>query len=109
MAEAYGVSVAPHCPLGPIALAACLQLDLAVPNTLVQETSLGIHDNVGSDVLDYLVDVTPFHFVDGHVERLTGPWLGIEVDEEAVVAAPREGHRWRSPVWRHHDGSPAEW
>ncbi|MDQ0160476.1 L-alanine-DL-glutamate epimerase-like enolase superfamily enzyme [Alkalibacillus salilacus] len=27
MAEAYDVAVAPHCPLGPIALAACLQVD----------------------------------------------------------------------------------
>ncbi len=27
MAEAYDVALAPHCPLGPIALAACLQVD----------------------------------------------------------------------------------
>lgn len=29
MAETYNVDIAPHCPLGPIALAACLQIDFA--------------------------------------------------------------------------------
>ncbi len=109
MAEAYGVTMAPHCPLGPIALAASLQLDLAVPNTLIQETSLGIHYNVGSDVLDYLLDASAFRFANGYVERLTGPGLGVEVDEKAVLAAAEQGHRWRSPVWRNTDGSLAEW
>jgi len=37
------------------------------------------------------------------------PGLGITVDEEAVQRADRVGHRWRPPVWRHEDGSPAEW
>jgi len=109
MAETYGVTMAPHCPLGPIALAACLQVDFATPNTLIQETSLGIHYNVGSDVLDYLVESSPFEFEDGRVHRLTRPGLGIEVDEDAVARAAEIGHRWRSPVWRHADGSLAEW
>jgi galactonate dehydratase len=109
MAEAHGVTMAPHCPLGPIALAASLQLDLAVPNTLIQETSVGIHYNIGSDLLDHLVDVTPFRFADGYVERPAAPGLGIEVDDKAVVAAAEQGHRWRSPVWRNADGSLAEW
>ena len=108
-AETHGVALAPHCPLGPIALAACLQVDLASPNALIQETSLGIHYNVGADTLDYLVDASVFRLVDGHVERLTAPGLGIEVDEAAVRAAAEKGHRWRSPVWRHRDGSFAEW
>ena len=41
MAEAFDVAVAPHCPLGPIALAASLQLDACTPNALIQEQSLG--------------------------------------------------------------------
>ena len=53
MAEAYDVAVAPHCPLGPIALAASLQLDSCTPNAFIQEQSLGIHYNQGSDLLDY--------------------------------------------------------
>ena len=109
MAEAYGTSLAPHCPLGPVSLAACLQVDFASPNALIQETSLGIHYNTGSDLLDYLADPSVFEFADGHVERLTAPGLGVEVDEEAVAKAAEVGHRWRSPIWRHEDGSFAEW
>ncbi|MET4783193.1 galactonate dehydratase [Glaciihabitans sp. UYNi722] len=108
-AETYGVAVAPHCPLGPIAFAASLQLDFAIPNALIQETSLGIHYNVGSDVLDYLVDTSPFEFHDGYVERLTGAGLGIDIDERAVERAAEIGHRWRNPVWRTPDGAFAEW
>ncbi|WP_325052814.1 enolase C-terminal domain-like protein [Kribbella turkmenica] len=52
---AYGVALAPHCPLGPIALAASLQVDLAAPKFLIQEQSLGIRYNANSDLLDYLV------------------------------------------------------
>jgi galactonate dehydratase len=52
MAEAFDVAVAPHCPLGPIALASSLQLDFCTPNAFIQEQSLGIHYNQGSDLLD---------------------------------------------------------
>lgn len=107
-AETYGVAVAPHCPLGPIALAASLQIDCAVPNFLIQEQSLGIHYNRGSDLLDYLVDRSVFAVTDGHVQRPTLPGLGIEVDETQVRSVAKT-HRWRAPVWRHDDGSVAEW
>ena len=36
MAEAFDVSVALHCPLGPIALASCLQVDFTTPNAFIQ-------------------------------------------------------------------------
>ncbi|MFJ3908341.1 galactonate dehydratase [Streptomyces vinaceus] len=109
MAEAHDVSLAPHCPLGPIALAACLQVGFATPNLLIQEQSLGIHYNAGSDLLDYLTDRSVFRYEDGHVALLTAPGLGIEVDEKAVERAAETGHRWRNPVWRRGDGSLAEW
>jgi galactonate dehydratase len=109
MAETYDVSVAPHCPLGPITLAASLQIDFAVPNFLIQEQSLGIEYGGGNALLDYLVDPQVFAFTDGHVQRPTGPGLGIEIDEDVVRAAAAEPHRWRSPVLRHDDGSFAEW
>ncbi|WP_433612636.1 galactonate dehydratase [Dactylosporangium sp. CA-139114] len=109
LAEVYDVQLAPHCPLGPIALAACLQVGFATPNYLIQEQSIGIHYNKGAEVLDYVLDVTPLNFVDGYVERLTAPGLGIEIDEQAVRAADKRGHAWRGPVWRHPDGSFAEW
>ncbi len=109
MADAFDVQLAPHCPLGPIALAACLQVGFATPNFLIQEQSIGIHYNRGAEVLDYVVDTEPLRFVNGHIERLTGPGLGIEVDEGAVRAGDKRGHTWRTPVWRHPDGALAEW
>lgn len=110
MAEAYDVALAPHCPLGPIALAACLQVDAVSYNAFIQEQSLGIHYNgVGSDLLDYLVDPSVYSYKDGMVAIPTGPGLGVEVNEAKVIEAAKIGHRWRAPLWRHADGSVAEW
>ena len=90
-------------------MAACLQLDFACPNALIQEQSIGIHYNAAADVLDYLVDQSVFDFDKGWVARPTAPGLGIDVDEAAVERAASRGRRWRSPVWRHADGGFAEW
>ena len=109
MAEAFDVAVAPHCPLGPIALAASLQLDACTPNAIIQEQSLGIHYNRESDLLDYLVDEDVFAYQDGYVAIPVSPGLGIEIDEEKVREAARIGHDWRNPVWRNADGAFAEW
>jgi len=110
MAEAYDVALAPHCPLGPIALAACLQVDAVSYNAFIQEQSLGIHYNgAGQDLLDYLIDPGVFSYADGMVAIPQGPGLGIEVNEERVIEAAKTGHRWRNPLWRHKDGSLAEW
>ncbi len=109
MAECYDVAVAPHCPLGPIALAACLQLDFCTPNALIQEQSLGIHYNQGSDLLDYLADRSVFAYRNGSVTRPAGPGLGITVNEERVREAARAGHQWHNPVWRLPDGTVTEW
>jgi galactonate dehydratase len=109
MAEAFDVAVALHCPLGPIALAACLQLDACTPNAFIQEQSLGIHYNKGNDLLDYLVDKSVFEYKDGYVGIPSGPGLGIEIDEPKVREAAKEGHDWKNPVWRHPDGAFAEW
>jgi len=109
MAEAYDVALALHCPLGPIALAACLQIDAGCYNATIQEQSLGIHYNTTNDLLDYLADPGVFTYADGQVQIPTGPGLGIEINEEYVAERAAEGHRWRNPVWRHADGSFAEW
>lgn len=109
MAEAYDVSVAPHCPLGPIALASCLQLDFCTPNAIIQEQSLGIHYNQKNDLLDYLMEPEVFKYKNGFVERPQAPGLGIEIDEKKVRSRSLEGHNWKPPVWRHEDGSVAEW
>jgi galactonate dehydratase len=109
MAEAYDVALAPHCPLGPIALAACLQVDATAHNAFIQEQSLGIHYNQGSDLLDYIVDKSVFEYKDGYVSIPQGPGLGIEINEEFVRKQAEIGHNWKNPVWRHKDGSIAEW
>ncbi|MGW8481605.1 galactonate dehydratase [Microbacterium sp. NPDC055903] len=109
LAEAFDVLIAPHCPLGPLALAACLQVGFAAPNHLIQEQSIGIHYNAGAEVLDYVADIAPLRFVDGCFERLTRPGLGIEIDENAVREAARRWGGWQNPLWRHEDGSVAEW
>jgi galactonate dehydratase len=105
LAETYDVVVAPHCPLGPIALAASLQIDFATPNILIQEQSVS---HFGDEFLDYLVDRSVFDIVDGYFARPTAPGLGIEVDERAVEQAARIGHNRQNPIWRHADGSYAE-
>lgn len=109
MAEAFDVAAAPHCPLGPIALAACLQVDATCHNAFIQEQSLGIHYNKGSDLLDYLVENKVFKYEQGYVKIPDGPGLGIDINEEHVRKMAATGHNWRNPLWRHRDGSVAEW
>jgi galactonate dehydratase len=108
-AETYDVTLAPHCPLGPIALAASLQIDFAIPNFLIQEQSLGIHYHQDNDLLDYLLDPSVFAVDGGNVTRPLAPGLGITIDEDAVRRAAQVGHLWRNTQWRHRDGSLAEW
>ncbi|WP_160724276.1 galactonate dehydratase [Bacillus sp. USDA818B3_A] len=109
MAEAYDIAVAPHCPLGPIALSACLQVDAVSHNVFIQEQSLGIHYNKGNDLLDYIADPTVFDYKDGLVLLPKGPGLGITVNEEFLRRQADVGHNWKNPVWRHKDGTIAEW
>jgi len=109
MAEAYDVAAAPHCPLGPISLAACLQIDATCHNVFIQEQSLGIHYNEGSDLLDYLKDKSVFNYEKGFVQIPSGPGLGIEINEARVIEMAKQGHNWKNPLWRHEDGSVAEW
>ncbi len=109
MAEAYDVAAAPHCPLGPIALAACLQVDATCHNAFIQEQSLAIHYNQGSDLLDYLLEKDVFKYENGFVKIPEGPGLGIEINEDHVRKLAATGHNWRNPLWRHEDGSIAEW
>ena len=98
MAEAYYASVAPHNPLGPISLAAGIQLAASIPNFLCQEqVTLGE---------GYLKE--PFKVANGHVPLPTKPGLGIELDEEAL--ADKMGHDWRNPeTYLESDGSVVDW
>ncbi|WP_406106986.1 galactonate dehydratase [Streptomyces sp. NBC_01003] len=109
LAEMYGAHIAPHCPLGPVALAASLQVAFTTPNFLIQEQSIGIHYNKDAELLDYVSDREPFRFVAGSLLRTERPGLGVDIDEAAVRAADAKGHAWRNPLWRYEDGSFAEW
>lgn len=109
MAEAYDITLAPHCPLGPVALASCLAVDFVSYNAVLQEQSMGIHYNKGGELLDYVINKEDFKIVDGYCAPLKKPGLGVEVDEERVIAASKNAGDWRNPVWRHKDGSVAEW
>ena len=104
MSELYFGSVAPHNPLGPISLAACIQLDACIPNFLVQEHP-GNQDK--SDLgVGYIKQ--PFLIKDGYIDVPTKPGLGVELDEEALKDKIYDG-RWSTPRIYHEDGSVADW
>lgn len=109
MAEAYDIALAPHCPLGPIALASCLNVDAVCHNAVIQEQSMGIHYNVGKSVLDYVKNKEDFKFTDGFVELPKRPGIGVDVDRQLVLEENNTPHNWKNPVWHHADGSIAEW
>jgi galactonate dehydratase len=98
MAEAYYAAVAPHNPLGPISLAAGVQLAASIPNFLCQEqVSLGE---------GYLK--TPFVVRDGYLDLPKGPGLGVELDEDAL--AGKIGHDWKNrETYDADDGSVVDW
>src|SRR3954447_7349779 len=98
MAEAFYAAIAPHNPLGPISLAAGVQLAAAIPNFLCQEqVSLGV---------GYLK--RPFVVREGYLDLPTGPGLGIELDEDAL--ADKIGHDWTNrETYDPDDGSVVDW
>lgn len=98
MAEAYYASIAPHNPMGPISLAAGVQIAAAIPNFLCQEqVSLGE---------GYLKK--PFTVREGYLNLPTGPGLGVELDENAM--ADKINHDWRNPEsYDADDGSVVDW
>ncbi|MER3404214.1 MAG: hypothetical protein C4289_02780 [Chloroflexota bacterium] len=98
MAEAYYVGIAPHCPLGPIALAACLQLDACIPNFVIQE---------GGRITGEGYITQPFCHENGYMPLPQGPGLGVELDEEAL--ADKIGHDWQNPKRFAEDGSAIDW
>lgn len=110
MAEAYDVALAPHCPLGPIALAANIQVDAACANFAIQEMSLGIHYNIGgADITDYISNPEVWNVADGMLKLMDGPGLGIEIDESLVREATRECAAWRSSAFYGIDKEVREW
>lgn len=111
MAEAYDVALAPHCPLGPIALAANIQVDAICANFAIQEMSVGIHYNVegAADITSYMKNPEVWNVADGMIDLMSGPGLGIEIDEEQVRVAAKDCPAWRSVAFYGPDNEVREW
>lgn len=104
MAETHYMQVAPHNPLGPISLAACIQLDATIPNLLAQEhPGMLNHQDLGVGILK-----NPFKIEDGHIRIPDAPGLGIEVDEDSLPKLEYDGS-WDTPHLFYRDGSVADW
>lgn len=109
MAEAYDVALAPHCPLGPIALAACVQVDAVSANFAIQEMGLGIHYNAGSaDLASYIKNADVWNVADGMIDLPQGPGLGLDIDEAQVRAVGKVA-AWRSGGFIGPGGEFREW
>ena len=70
---------------------------------------MGIHYNEGAELLDYVVNKEDFAISDGYINPLPKPGLGVEINEQAVIEASKVVCDWKNPIWRHEDGSIAEW
>ncbi|MEZ4636769.1 MAG: galactonate dehydratase [Caldilineaceae bacterium] len=101
LAEIYYMHIAPHCAIGPVALAACLQVDAVIPNFLIQEH---VDHSIGEGIL-----VTPWRVEDGYIELPTAPGLGIEVDEDAVRAESAYVEELGGEFYHPGDGSVVDW
>lgn len=110
MCETYDVALAPHCPLGPIALAASVQVDTATANFTIQEMGLGMHYNTtGQDITSYILNPEVWNVKDGYIELLSKPGLGIDIDEAQVRALAKDSKAWVTPVLRGPCGEIREW
>jgi galactonate dehydratase len=101
MAEVYYIHIMPHCAIGPVALSACMHVDAAVPNFLIQES-------VGPD---WLADVVQpaWTVKDGYIELPTVPGLGVEVDEKEVIKMAQYREELGGEHFYEDDGSVADW
>ncbi|MFI3201714.1 MAG: galactonate dehydratase [Eubacteriales bacterium] len=105
MAENYYCSIAPHNPLGPLALASTLQLDTCIHNFTAQEhPTMEDGRDLGVGILK-----KPFVINDGYIEVPKGAGLGVEVDEIALSEILYHG-KWSNPIlYNQDDHSIAEW
>lgn len=105
MAETYYLAFAPHNPLGPISLAACLQVDACTPNFTIQE--MPALNNGWDRGVGYLKE--PFKIENGYITVGDKPGLGIEIDEDFLEANKLE-EEWETPLFVDPiDGSVRDW
>ena len=101
MAEVYYIHIMPHCAIGPVAFAACMQVDAVVPNFLVQEQ---VDEGLGEGLL-----TAPWQVVDGHVELPTKPGLGFDLIESEVEKTMEYTEELGGELYYENDGSVADW
>ncbi len=101
MAEVYYIHIMPHCAIGPVAFSACMQVDAAVPNFLVQEQ---IDAGLGEGLL-----VEPWQVIDGHVELPTKPGLGFDLIASEVEKTIEYSEELGGELYYENDGSVADW
>ena len=80
MAEVYYAGLAPHNPYGPVSTAACLQVDFAAPNFVIQEM---VDPESVPAMMEFVKE--PLAIVDGYIHAPTKPGIGVEVDEAACA------------------------
>lgn len=110
LAEVFDAQLAPHCPLGLLAFAACIQVDAALPNAAVQETMIDLPRILDDDEYDWVRNRGDWMPEDGYLPIPSGPGLGVEIDDDLVRAraaevAPSLTLWWSDP----RDGSYVEW
>lgn len=96
-AEAHGVSLIPHNPLGPISTVAALHIDRAVHNFEVQEWPGTFGD------FNAMIKGDPISVENGYITMPEGPGLGIELVDDIAEKFPFGGMK---PRWGYNeDGS----
>ncbi len=108
MAEASGISMAPHACEGPIGGLATLHVDAAMPNFLVQEVCSGVEPGRNEKVWEEWLGFPAMRMVNGRFPLPEKPGLGFNLSEEALKKYPFGGTRPMARVF-HPDGSVAEW
>ena len=108
MAEAAGISMAPHACEGPIGGLATLHVDAAMPNFLVQEICGGVAPSAQDKVWEEWLGFPAMRMKNGRFPLPQKPGLGFDLTEAALAKYPFAGTRPMARVF-HADGSVAEW
>ncbi len=101
LAEIYYMHIAPHCAIGPVALAAALHVDAVVPNFLIQEQ---IDASLGDGLLR-----EPWLVQDGHIDLPTRPGLGFVIEEREAEQNRTYQEELGGEFYHPTDGSVADW
>ena len=106
IAETWDIALVPHCAIGPLALAASLQVCFAANGAWLQEQDADFYPDYFKR---YVVNVDTFALREGGFLPPKQPGLGLIIDEDAVRSAVGSEELWAPPLWNHRDGAVAEW